>query len=325
MRPKPAERLEVLTESALSGSIEASPTPALELTSDIKNANLSSTNTSSALVMDVLDANRFRLLDLPFEVRQMIYEALLISNGNISLTQPTVPCHVTHYLKCYTCSLNLPRNLPLNHRIMYTCKKVYDEALPVFYRLNTFSVRAHDRSYRSCPLAWSDMQLHGAGLLHLRRLRLEAPMLQGILKGSVYSFWNQLLRKAPALEHVTLISVGGPYCTPGGETAIALAWNIAQCFPKNTPASVTESLSLFVNLSIETDYGSYYKIKEVVSRSRHSHMPMAEGLTIEAHGKLKGDELGVLEAYKMKGWAWRRISEDTGVDGHQVVLQWRKA
>ena len=325
-RPISAAPLEELTESALSASIEA--TSIVEPTSSPEAACVSSTNSSSARVTNAMDAEPFRLLDLPFEVRHMIYKVLLISVREISLTQPTVPGHVTDHLNCSTCSLNLPRNLPLNHQIMYTCKSLYKEALPIFYQLNTFSIRAHDRTYRNCPLSWTDMQLHGAGLLRLRRLKLEAPMPKGILKGSVYSFWHQLLRKCPSLEHVSLVSVGCLHGIRAGETAITLAWNIAKCFSKNTPASATESISLVINLKIERPYNSYIRtgehLRNVVLKSGHSPMSMVEGLTIEVQETLDPQELEILEAYKLKGWTWRRISEEVGGDGHHVVLHWRK-
>jgi hypothetical protein len=80
---------------------------------------------------------RFRFLDLPAEIRLLVYQELLFFNyKDFSLD------HFDNERKSIT---------PVLPAILRTCKDIHREATPVLYDDNEFSVgfKAHDKSHHS--------------------------------------------------------------------------------------------------------------------------------------------------------------------------------
>ncbi len=119
-----------------------------------------------------------RLLLLPFDVREVIYDLLLVSDGNISLGERL--SRLDDPLQSfYSTSQNLRvhklRNLPLNPRFIKTCGQIYAEALPILYDRNRFLL------VTDCPgsigsfqaLCQQDLRVSGHTLALIRRLRIQ--------------------------------------------------------------------------------------------------------------------------------------------------------
>ena len=112
----------------------------------------------------VLVPSPFRLLDLPAEIRELIYERCLVSTRMINLTS------LVHG------SLHITRErMGLTPQILSTCRQIRKEATMTLYGLNTF--------YMDHLIAWSLMKSEGHRALGptLRRVCAEC---------SYFSLWD---------------------------------------------------------------------------------------------------------------------------------------
>ena len=290
------------------------------------NASLDAPEPQAVPVPVERDPASFDFLLLPFDARESVYRHLLLSEIEIVLGsirqrsrwQPLVPGEHNVWPTKAEREDNerVSRLIRKTFQIVLTCKTVYAEALPLFFRENRFAINcSHGRQTALTTIA-------GRSLAHLTDLYigiLDLSMIE--IEGSA-SLWNALLRSGINLQRVTL-GFGTFYSTELIRAAIRTAHNIAT---SRRPVSGRLSLHYRINSTChkiwELDHAKRYKAQKT-----QQALQLHSSCDIKIEGAMTLDSHRVLESYIKNDWSFMMISPDAGTDlqlDDIVVMEWVK-